>query len=90
MGFSTCLVLASALYAQGYLIEEPSSKEESKELSMSREDTGGLAFLYSLGAGALLFTTCALLLTLFVVLELARGAHRASLRVVSMRKKKDD
>nr|YP_009025020.1 NADH dehydrogenase subunit 6 [Nemipterus japonicus]YP_009163107.1 NADH dehydrogenase subunit 6 [Nemipterus virgatus]AHN94323.1 NADH dehydrogenase subunit 6 [Nemipterus japonicus]AKT94790.1 NADH dehydrogenase subunit 6 [Nemipterus virgatus]AOV85526.1 NADH dehydrogenase subunit 6 [Nemipterus virgatus] len=56
--------------------------EESGEFSMSRGDIDGIAMLYSHGGLLLLIAAAVLLLTLFVVLELSRGANRGTLRAV--------
>nr|YP_009311916.1 NADH dehydrogenase subunit 6 [Lepidocephalus macrochir]BAV71170.1 NADH dehydrogenase subunit 6 [Lepidocephalus macrochir] len=53
-----------------------------KEFSMLRGDVGGVATMYSSGGGLLVICAWVLLLTLFVVLELARGLSRGSLRAV--------
>nr|WNH18043.1 NADH dehydrogenase subunit 6 [Chaetodon reticulatus] len=52
------------------------------DFSVSREDVGGVAFMYSLGGGMLIISAWVLLLTLFVVLELTRGLSRGAMRVV--------
>nr|AWL21545.1 NADH dehydrogenase subunit 6 [Pelates quadrilineatus] len=56
--------------------------DELSELSVFRGDTGGVAFMYSLGGGMLIIGAWVLLLTLFVVLELTRGLSRGTLRAV--------
>nr|YP_009701301.1 NADH dehydrogenase subunit 6 [Cociella crocodilus]QEQ55523.1 NADH dehydrogenase subunit 6 [Cociella crocodilus] len=56
--------------------------DELKELSMFRGDVEGVALMYSLGGGLLVISAWALLLTLFVVLELTRGLSRGTLRAV--------
>nr|YP_009551295.1 NADH dehydrogenase subunit 6 [Homatula berezowskii]QAA12310.1 NADH dehydrogenase subunit 6 [Homatula berezowskii] len=53
-----------------------------KELSMLRGDTSGVAVMYSSGGGMLIICAWVLLLTLFVVLELARGLGRGTIRAV--------
>nr|YP_010234435.1 NADH dehydrogenase subunit 6 [Acanthodactylus aureus]QTA72588.1 NADH dehydrogenase subunit 6 [Acanthodactylus aureus] len=55
---------------------------DSYGLSMIRVDLGGVSLLYYLGGGNLLICGWALLLTLFVVLELTRGLVRGGLRAV--------
>lgn len=56
--------------------------EEFSEFSAHRADVGGIALVYSLGGGMLVLGVWALLLTLFVVLELTRGLGRGTLRAV--------
>nr|YP_004465087.1 NADH dehydrogenase subunit 6 [Cabdio morar]BAK23002.1 NADH dehydrogenase subunit 6 [Cabdio morar] len=53
-----------------------------EEVFMLRGDMGGVAVMYSSGGGMLLFCAWALLLTLFVVLELTRGLSSGALRAV--------
>lgn len=50
--------------------------------SMFRGDVGGVALMYSIGGGILVISAWALLLTLFVVLELTRGLSRGTVRAV--------
>nr|AMP84262.1 NADH dehydrogenase subunit 6 [Omobranchus elegans] len=52
------------------------------EFSLGQGDAGGLAMLYSMGGGLLMVAGWGLLLSLFVVLELSRGASRGTLRSV--------
>nr|YP_010956417.1 NADH dehydrogenase subunit 6 [Hyporhamphus meeki]WMY89510.1 NADH dehydrogenase subunit 6 [Hyporhamphus meeki]WNH22009.1 NADH dehydrogenase subunit 6 [Hyporhamphus unifasciatus] len=58
------------------------SADEFGELSLFRGDTGGVALMYSMGGGMLVLGAWALLLTLFVVLELTRGLSRGALRAI--------
>nr|AAG39542.1 NADH dehydrogenase subunit 6 [Phylloscopus trochiloides ludlowi]AAG39544.1 NADH dehydrogenase subunit 6 [Phylloscopus trochiloides ludlowi]AAG39548.1 NADH dehydrogenase subunit 6 [Phylloscopus trochiloides ludlowi]AAG39551.1 NADH dehydrogenase subunit 6 [Phylloscopus trochiloides ludlowi] len=51
-------------------------------VSFVRSDFGGVAVLYSWGAGLFLIGGWGLLLTLFVVLELVRGLSRGAIRAV--------
>nr|QNN90458.1 NADH dehydrogenase subunit 6 [Parophasma galinieri] len=51
-------------------------------LSLIRLDFGGVAVLYSWGAGLLMIGGWGLVLTLFVVLELVRGLSRGTIRAV--------
>nr|YP_004221820.1 NADH dehydrogenase subunit 6 [Jenkinsia sp. CL54]BAJ54179.1 NADH dehydrogenase subunit 6 [Jenkinsia sp. CL54] len=53
-----------------------------KELVLVRGDAGGVSCLYELGGGMMVLCAGALLLTLFVVLELVRGLSRGALRAV--------
>ncbi|NP_740151.1 NADH dehydrogenase subunit 6 (mitochondrion) [Salarias fasciatus] len=52
------------------------------ELGVLRGDISGVALMYSMGGGMLVGGAWVLLLTLFVVLELTRGASRGALRYV--------
>nr|YP_980215.1 NADH dehydrogenase subunit 6 [Heloderma suspectum]BAF44016.1 NADH dehydrogenase subunit 6 [Heloderma suspectum] len=54
----------------------------TREICLIRTDFIGVSLLYSNGAGALLVIGWALLLTLFVVLELVRGGTSGSIRSV--------
>lgn len=56
--------------------------EGFSEFSVCGVDVGGVALVYSFGGGMLVLGAWALLLTLFVVLELTRGLGRGALRVV--------
>nr|WNH22100.1 NADH dehydrogenase subunit 6 [Hyporhamphus meeki] len=58
------------------------SADEFGELCLFRGDTGGVALMYSMGGGMLVLGAWALLLTLFVVLELTRGLSRGALRAI--------
>nr|AJA37968.1 NADH dehydrogenase subunit 6 [Eremias velox] len=58
------------------------SGADSCGLSIIRMDLGGVSLLYHLGGGGLLICGWALLLALFVVLELTRGMVRGGLRAV--------
>nr|YP_009730923.1 NADH dehydrogenase subunit 6 [Darevskia parvula]QBA55820.1 NADH dehydrogenase subunit 6 [Darevskia parvula] len=55
---------------------------DSQGLSVVRVDLSGVSLLYSVGGCSLLICGWALLLALFVVLELTRGLVRGSLRAV--------
>nr|YP_002333087.1 NADH dehydrogenase subunit 6 [Chelonodontops patoca]BAG85598.1 NADH dehydrogenase subunit 6 [Chelonodontops patoca] len=56
--------------------------DEAEPCLASRGDATGVAFLYSHGGGMLMVGGWALLLTLFVVLELTRGSSRGALRAI--------
>nr|ABY87344.1 NADH dehydrogenase subunit 6 [Atherina boyeri] len=58
------------------------SVDEYSEWSLFRGDTGGVAMMYSEGGWLLVVAAWVLLVTLFVVLELTRGASRGALRAV--------
>lgn len=56
--------------------------DQASELSVLRGDLTGVALMYSSGGWALVIGAWVLLLTLFVVLEVVRGANRGALRAV--------
>nr|YP_003345293.1 NADH dehydrogenase subunit 6 [Hoplunnis punctata]BAI53469.1 NADH dehydrogenase subunit 6 [Hoplunnis punctata] len=56
--------------------------DEYHGLSALRGDFSGVSFMYNLGGEMLIVCGWALLLTLFVVLELTRGLSRGALRAV--------
>nr|YP_007475252.1 NADH dehydrogenase subunit 6 [Oxyurichthys formosanus]AGC93486.1 NADH dehydrogenase subunit 6 [Oxyurichthys formosanus] len=55
---------------------------QMSDLSMVRGDFSGVALMYSVGGWVLVTGAWVLLLTLFVVLEVVRGANRGALRAV--------
>nr|YP_007475265.1 NADH dehydrogenase subunit 6 [Acentrogobius chlorostigmatoides]AGC93499.1 NADH dehydrogenase subunit 6 [Acentrogobius chlorostigmatoides] len=55
---------------------------QAAELSVLRGDLAGVALMYSCGGWVLIIGAWVLLLTLFVVLEVVRGASRGALRAV--------
>lgn len=56
--------------------------DEFQEFSILRGEFSGVSFIYYLGGEILIFCGLALLLTLFVVLELVRGKSRGALRAI--------
>ena len=56
--------------------------DEYRDFSVLRGDFGGVSFIYNLAGGMLIICGWALLLTLFVVLELTRGRSRGALRTI--------
>nr|YP_009116613.1 NADH dehydrogenase subunit 6 [Polynemus paradiseus]BAQ20940.1 NADH dehydrogenase subunit 6 [Polynemus paradiseus] len=56
--------------------------DEGDEFTLFRADIGGVGLMYSSGGLMLIISAWALLLTLFVVLELTRGLNRGALRAV--------
>nr|YP_003345357.1 NADH dehydrogenase subunit 6 [Stemonidium hypomelas]BAB47116.1 NADH dehydrogenase subunit 6 [Stemonidium hypomelas]BAI53378.1 NADH dehydrogenase subunit 6 [Stemonidium hypomelas] len=56
--------------------------DEYRGFSTLRGDFGGISTIWYLGGGALIICAWALLLTLFVVLELTRGRSRGALRTI--------
>nr|BBH37342.1 NADH dehydrogenase subunit 6 [Pisodonophis cancrivorus] len=56
--------------------------DELRDFSALRGDFSGVSYMYGLGGGMLAISVWALLLTLFVVLELTRGDSRGALRAI--------
>nr|WNH21708.1 NADH dehydrogenase subunit 6 [Aulostomus maculatus] len=56
--------------------------EEQMDFSVFRGDTWGAALMFSFGGGGLVIGGWALLVTLFVALELTRGVGRGAVRMV--------
>nr|WNH20203.1 NADH dehydrogenase subunit 6 [Brachysomophis henshawi] len=56
--------------------------DEFRDLSTLRGDFSGVSYIYFSGGGMLAISGWALLLTLFVVLELTRGRSRGTLRAI--------
>nr|YP_005088632.1 NADH dehydrogenase subunit 6 [Clupeichthys aesarnensis]BAL43607.1 NADH dehydrogenase subunit 6 [Clupeichthys aesarnensis] len=76
-------VVVGLMYALPPLVEFGAGVLSSwKEFFMVRAEAGGVAMLYSSAGPVLLICAWALLLTLFVVLELTRGLDRGALRAV--------
>nr|UDN41974.1 NADH dehydrogenase subunit 6 [Sillago sp. 3 SS-2021] len=74
--------IASACLWGGWYEHSWVPVDEVEEVSVFRADMGGVALMYCGGGGMLLVSVWALLLTLFVVLELTRGLSRGTLRAV--------
>nr|YP_010000962.1 NADH dehydrogenase subunit 6 [Horornis vulcanius]QOD96887.1 NADH dehydrogenase subunit 6 [Horornis vulcanius] len=82
-GFGMGLVVMVGLVMGGvfeFLVE--GGTVNNSGLASVRSDFGGVAVLYSWGAGLFLVGGWGLLLTLFVVLELVRGLSRGAIRAV--------
>nr|UFA46189.1 NADH dehydrogenase subunit 6 [Horornis annae] len=82
-GFGMGLVVMVGLVVGGvfeFLVE--GGTVNNSGLVSVRLDFGGVAMLYSWGAGLFLVGGWGLLLTLFVVLELVRGLSRGAIRAV--------
>nr|UFA46488.1 NADH dehydrogenase subunit 6 [Horornis ruficapilla] len=82
-GFGMGLVVVVGLVVGGvfeFLVE--GGTVNNSGLMSVRLDFGGVAMLYSWGAGLFLVGGWGLLLTLFVVLELVRGLSRGAIRAV--------
>nr|QWE37018.1 NADH dehydrogenase subunit 6 [Gasterosteus aculeatus] len=74
--------LVSNMFWEGWYEVSWVPADELDGFTMFRADIGGVAMMYSLGGGMLVLSAWALLLTLFVVLELTRGLSRGSVRAV--------
>lgn len=74
--------LVSNMFWEGWYEVSWVPADELDGFTIFRGDIGGVAMMYSLGGGILVLSAWALLLTLFVVLELTRGLSRGSVRVV--------
>nr|YP_010175300.1 NADH dehydrogenase subunit 6 [Pomadasys kaakan]QSL98418.1 NADH dehydrogenase subunit 6 [Pomadasys kaakan] len=76
------VAVASFAQYEGWYEVSWMSVDEFGEFAAFRGDIGGVAMMFSMGGGMLMIGGWTLLLALFVVLELARGQSRGSLRVV--------
>lgn len=74
--------LVSNMFWEGWYEVSWVPADELDGFTIFRGDIGGVAMMYSLGGGILVLSAWALLLTLFVVLELTRGLSRGSVRAV--------
>nr|YP_010262437.1 NADH dehydrogenase subunit 6 [Eremias nikolskii]UIX22842.1 NADH dehydrogenase subunit 6 [Eremias nikolskii] len=81
-GYALLVLFLGAVYGEVENIGLGMSGVDSFGLSIIRVDLSGVSLLYHLGGGGLLICGWALLLTLFVVLELTRGMVRGGLRAV--------
>nr|WNH21151.1 NADH dehydrogenase subunit 6 [Enchelycore pardalis] len=81
VGYSLLCVVGGFLCVEG-LGQHCFMMDESHELSALRGDFGGVSYMYYLGGEMLMICGWALLLTLFVVLELSRGRERGALRAI--------
>nr|YP_009003967.1 NADH dehydrogenase subunit 6 [Liachirus melanospilos]AHI96049.1 NADH dehydrogenase subunit 6 [Liachirus melanospilos] len=80
--YLTGVILVSGLFWETWYGLPWGVVDEYRGLSVFRSDMGGVSFMYSSGGWMLLVSTWALLLALFVVLELTRGLSRGALRAV--------
>nr|WNH37663.1 NADH dehydrogenase subunit 6 [Stemonosudis macrura] len=76
------VALAAAWLGGGWYGVSSVAVDEFKEFVVLRGDVGGVALMYSSGAGLLVVCAWVLLLALLVVLELTRGLSRGALRAV--------
>nr|YP_003345279.1 NADH dehydrogenase subunit 6 [Moringua edwardsi]BAB47006.1 NADH dehydrogenase subunit 6 [Moringua edwardsi]BAI53144.1 NADH dehydrogenase subunit 6 [Moringua edwardsi] len=79
--FLLCMVGVSMFYGEWFNYY-CGVVDEYRGFSSVRGDFGGVSFIYCLGGEMLMICGWALLLTLFVVLELIRGRSRGALRAV--------
>lgn len=82
LGYLVGVAIAAVLAGGEWYVESWVVSDELAELSVMRGDVGGVALIYSFGGFFLIAAVWALLLALFVVLELTRGLGRGALRVV--------
>nr|WNH20709.1 NADH dehydrogenase subunit 6 [Zapogon evermanni] len=75
-------VVMSVFLWRGFVAEPGDLAFDLDELSMFRGDVEGVAQMYSSGGWTLMMCGWALLLALFVVMELIRGSSRGALRAV--------
>nr|APA32572.1 NADH dehydrogenase subunit 6 [Brachyhypopomus sp. n. VERD] len=80
--YGSGLVVAGALLNKYWFEGSWVVVEGVKEFFVLRGDSSGVALMYFSGGGMLIVCAWALLLTLFVVLELTRGLGRGALRAV--------
>nr|QHW07624.1 NADH dehydrogenase subunit 6 [Gymnothorax minor]UEX93233.1 NADH dehydrogenase subunit 6 [Gymnothorax reticularis] len=81
LGYALLCIMGALLCVKD--MSQPSYvMDEFNGLSALRGDFGGVSYLYYLGGEMLMICGWALLLTLFVVLELSRGRERGSLRAI--------
>nr|YP_004842035.1 NADH dehydrogenase subunit 6 [Tridentiger bifasciatus]AEM23534.1 NADH dehydrogenase subunit 6 [Tridentiger bifasciatus]UFH80717.1 NADH dehydrogenase subunit 6 [Tridentiger bifasciatus] len=81
-GYLVCVVIGASLLLEGGFRGLWVTADELVEFSLIRADMGGAAMLYSCGGLLLVLGGWALLITLFVVLEVCRGSSRGALRAV--------
>nr|YP_010960390.1 NADH dehydrogenase subunit 6 [Laemonema goodebeanorum]WNH37754.1 NADH dehydrogenase subunit 6 [Laemonema goodebeanorum] len=82
VGYFLLVVGGMLLFWGGWYEETWVSVNDLTDYSVVGADSGGIAFMYSLGGEMLLIGAAVLLLTLFLVLELTRGMARGALRSI--------
>nr|WNH20878.1 NADH dehydrogenase subunit 6 [Epibulus insidiator] len=80
--YVTLVMFGGCLFWKDWYENSWLTAEELEEFSTFRADMDGVAFLYEEGGELLWLSAWALLLTLFVVLELTRGLGRGTIRAV--------
>nr|YP_009990488.1 NADH dehydrogenase subunit 6 [Gobiusculus flavescens]QNM99725.1 NADH dehydrogenase subunit 6 [Gobiusculus flavescens] len=81
-GYLVGVVIAGSFFWGGWFKDMWPVVDELVEFSLLRADVGGVALMYNMGGPMLVLTAWALLLALFVVLEVCRGSSRGTLRAV--------
>nr|URN73165.1 NADH dehydrogenase subunit 6 [Eremias scripta] len=81
-GYLLLVLLLGVLCSEVKYLSLGMTGADSFGLSIVRVDLSGVSLLYHLGGGGLLICGWALLLALFIVLELTRGMVRGGLRAV--------
>nr|YP_002332307.1 NADH dehydrogenase subunit 6 [Podarcis siculus]AAY18767.1 NADH dehydrogenase subunit 6 [Podarcis siculus]ACJ54996.1 NADH dehydrogenase subunit 6 [Podarcis siculus] len=81
-GYIVLVLFLVVMFSEGGFINLGVGVADSQGLSVVRVDLSGVSLLYCLGGWGLLICGWALLLALFVVLELTRGLVRGGLRAV--------
>nr|WNH19070.1 NADH dehydrogenase subunit 6 [Synaphobranchus oregoni] len=82
IGYTLLSVLGVFIFYGGWLNYHCGLVDEYRDFSVLRGDFSGVSFMYSLGGQMLIVCGWALLLALFVVLELTRGRSRGALRAI--------
>nr|YP_006460567.1 NADH dehydrogenase subunit 6 [Acentrogobius pflaumii]AFL65692.1 NADH dehydrogenase subunit 6 [Acentrogobius pflaumii] len=80
--YLTGLILGGGYLMGGWYGGNGVGYSRQSEMSVVREDSSGVAMMYSAGGRILAIVGVALLLTLFTVLELVRGLYRTTLRAL--------
>nr|YP_010282869.1 NADH dehydrogenase subunit 6 [Cheilinus oxycephalus]ULC84631.1 NADH dehydrogenase subunit 6 [Cheilinus oxycephalus] len=80
--YALAVLLGGCFFWEGWYEGSWFTAEELEELSIFRADMDGVASMYEDGGSLLWLSAWALLLTLFVVLELTRGLGRGTIRAV--------
>nr|YP_003345006.1 NADH dehydrogenase subunit 6 [Pythonichthys microphthalmus]BAI53170.1 NADH dehydrogenase subunit 6 [Pythonichthys microphthalmus] len=82
VGYLFFCLLGVGLFYGGWLNYHCFVNDGHHYFSLLRGDFSGVSYIYYLGGGMLIICGWALLLTLFVVLELVRGCERGALRAI--------
>nr|QFO91082.1 NADH dehydrogenase subunit 6 [Dysomma anguillare]QGX04288.1 NADH dehydrogenase subunit 6 [Dysomma anguillare] len=82
VGYILLSVIGVGIFYGGWLNYYCGIVDEYQDFSVLRGDFSGVSFMYYLGGEMLIVCGWALLLTLFVVLELTRGRSRGALRAI--------
>nr|YP_009730962.1 NADH dehydrogenase subunit 6 [Darevskia saxicola]YP_009910947.1 NADH dehydrogenase subunit 6 [Darevskia brauneri]QBA55859.1 NADH dehydrogenase subunit 6 [Darevskia saxicola]QDP70176.1 NADH dehydrogenase subunit 6 [Darevskia brauneri] len=82
VGYVVLVLILVLMFGEAGFVNFGVNGVDSQGLSVVRVDLSGVSLLYSMGGWGLLICGWALLLALFVVLELTRGLMQGSLRAV--------